>query len=160
MCDKRSEHRLVQSLYGRAHLPLQIEHDHFVAPLRHPRSRSVKRLLWTNIPDAAKGMAVQPKLTLRKLARIEESIAHSVEIEAGAVETSTIARILRELQPGHVLHGQRIDLPTCKLVAIKRHLLCNTSTLAADSFAEVDAACVLHQNIQTRIAAGCRERKT
>ena len=72
--------------YFRAGFLLKIENRHRVRAFVQPAAGNVIRLLRTDLPDAANGVAIDPKQSFPQLAYIEEGIADFGEGEGSAME--------------------------------------------------------------------------
>ena len=130
---------------------LHVEHNHLVAALLYPRTRHVKRLLRTNLPELAYAAAINPHGALAPTTHVEEYVATLVEFEGTAVESHalhvvvTLFGSLAARHFGELIEWKRRGGPALQFLATEIYALGDALMVVEQVGTIVYAAHVLHQ---------------
>src|ERR1035441_4501322 len=127
---------------------IELEHNHLVRALLQPRPRQIQRVLRPNVPEPAQRVAIDPELPLAELAGVQKRVARLLHLERPTIEARSAAGGLPEPHARRVRHRQRIDPPTGHGIAVDGDKLPKALALAAQLLRVVDAARVLHQDVE------------
>ena len=135
---------------------LQVEDDDLILALLQPAARHEERLLRTNLPEAAHGVAVHPDHAFAPGLHVEERIARLVQLEGGAVVgrgVQCFARFVLLVGDELVEGREVVDRPIAQLgrvLTVNDLYPIGNALAVVDGLVEVDAPHRLNEDIKLR----------